>query len=96
MKTYKGETDDNMAIFIDSFGDSSPKDSLATPFTLRSSNVYLNDLHYKLLNSNNKKPISFSAKNIGGSLQDMLICGPDFSAKIRGLYFLDNMGPEIF
>ena len=47
MKTYKGETDDSMAIFIDSFGDSSPKDSLAKPFTLRSSNVYLNDVHYK-------------------------------------------------
>ena len=95
MKTYKGETDDNMAIFIDSFGDSSPKDSLTKPFTLRSSNVYLNDLHYKLINFNNKEPISFSAKNIGGSLQDMLIYGPDFSAKIRGLYFADNMGLEV-
>ena len=40
MKTYKGEKDDTMAVFIDGFGESSPKDSLSTPFTLRSSNVY--------------------------------------------------------
>ena len=95
MKTYKGETDDSMAVFIDSFGESSPKDSLSTPFTLRSSNVYVNDLHYKLINYNNKKPISFSAKNTGGSLQDMLVYGPEFSTKIRGLYFVDNMGLEV-
>ena len=34
-KTYKGETDDNMTIFYDSFDDGSPKDSLASPFILR-------------------------------------------------------------
>ena len=95
MKTYKGETDDSMAVFIDGFGESSPKDSLSTPFTLRSSNVYLNDLHYKLINYNNKSPISFSAKKTGGSLQDMLVYGSEFSTKIRGLYFVDNMGLEV-
>ncbi|KGL63983.1 hypothetical protein PHEL85_1025 [Polaribacter sp. Hel1_85] len=94
MKTYKGETDDNMAIFIDSFGESS-KDSLSTPFILRSSNVYANDLNYRLSNENNKSPISFSAKNTGGSLQDMLVYGSDFSSKIRGLYFVDNKGLEV-
>ena len=95
MKTYKGETNGNMGVFIDSFSDGSQKDSLATPFTLKSSNVYLNDLHYKISNDNNSTPLSFSAKNIGGSLQNMMIAGPNFSSKIRGLYFIDNKGLEV-
>jgi len=32
MKTYKGEKDDNMSIFIDSFNDGEPLDSLRKPF----------------------------------------------------------------
>ena len=95
MKTYKGETDDNMAVFIDSFDDGSPKDSLSTPFILRSSNVYVNALNYKLINENNKNPLSFSAKNAGGNLQDLLVYGADFSSKIRGLYLIDDRGLEI-
>ena len=48
-----------------------------------------------MINENSKSPISFSAKNTGGSLQDMLVYGPEFSTKIRGLYFVDNMGLEV-
>ena len=95
MKTYKGETNDNMAVFIDSFDNGIPKDSLSNPFILKSSNVYLNDLNYKRINQNNKIPISFSAQNGGGNLQDLLIDGPNFSSKIRGLYFIDNKDLEV-
>ena len=95
MKTYLGETDDNMTVFIDSFDDGIPKDSLSNPFILKSSDVYLNDFNYTLINQNNKIPISFSAQNGGGNLQDLLIHGPDFSSKIRGLYFIDNKDLEV-
>ncbi|OAD44877.1 translocation/assembly module TamB domain-containing protein [Polaribacter atrinae] len=95
MKTYKGEKDDSMAVFIDNFDDGSPKDSLSTPFILKSDNVYVSDLNYKLINENSNNPILFSASNGGGNLQDLLVYGPDFSSKIRGLFFVDNRGLEI-
>ena len=95
MKTYKGEKDGSMAVFIDGFKNDSPKDSLANPFILKSSNVYVNNLNYKLINENNKNPIPFSASNVGGNLQDLLVRGPDFSSKIRGLYLTDNRGLEV-
>ena len=94
-KTYKGETNDNSSIFYKSFNDGSPKDSLASPFILRSSNVYVSDLNYRLINANRKDSVNFSAKNIGGSLQDLLVFGSDFSAKARGLYFVDNKNLEV-
>ena len=95
MKTYKGEKDDNLSVFIDSFGDDKPKDSLSNPFILRSSDVYANNLNYILVNENSQNPISFSAKNAGGNLQDLLVYGSDFSSKIRGLYFVDNKGLKV-
>ena len=92
MKTYRGETKDNMAVFVDSFGDDSQKNSSSSPFVLSSSNVYISDLNYKLINENAINPVSFSAKKGGASLQNLLIDGPNFSSKIRGLYFEDNKG----
>ncbi|WP_405607526.1 translocation/assembly module TamB domain-containing protein [Polaribacter sp. Asnod1-A03] len=95
MKTYQGEETDNLSVFVNHFITGKPKDSLAKPFTLKSSNVYINNLEYTLNNYNNKNPLLFSAKKVGGTLQDLLINGPDFSTKIRGLFLTDNRGVEI-
>ena len=95
MKTYKGETDDNMAVFIDSFNSDTPKDSLAPPFILKATNVYVQNLDFKLINENNETPLSFSATNIGGNAQDMAIVGSDFSTNARGLYFKTNQGLQV-
>ncbi|MCL7752936.1 translocation/assembly module TamB domain-containing protein [Polaribacter sp. Z022] len=84
-----------MSVFYSSFDSDSPKDSLAKPFILRTSNVYASNLNYRLINANKKDSVNFSAKNIGGSLQDMLVHGSNFSAKIRGLYFTDNKGLDV-
>ena len=95
MKTYKGEKDDNMAIFIDSFDDGKSRDSLSNPFVLKASNVYINNLNFRLIDSNKKDSLKYKASNIGGNLQDLAIVGPDFSTKIRGLYFKDMFGLDV-
>ena len=94
MKTYKDEDDDNMSVFIDSFDDGKPKDSL-NPFILKSSNVYVNNLNFKVINANKKDSINYSVKNAGGNLQDLVIIGPEFSSNIRGLYFKDINNLEV-
>tara|TARA_R110001592_G_scaffold17135_3_gene72577 strand:- start:4463 stop:8938 length:4476 start_codon:yes stop_codon:yes gene_type:complete len=95
LKTYKGETNDNLSIFVESFEDSSPTDSLVSPFLLSSSNVYLNNLNFKLIDANKKDSLPFFVENAGGSLSDFKILGPDVSAKIRGLYFVEKNGLQI-
>ncbi|PQJ80899.1 DUF490 domain-containing protein [Polaribacter porphyrae] len=89
MKTYKGEEDDNMAVFIDSFDDGKPRDSLSNPFILKTSNAYITNMHYKLIDANKKDSINYEAFNVGGNLQDLAIVGPDFSTNIRGLHLQD-------
>lgn len=95
MKTYKGETDDNMAIFIESFKSDKPKDSLAPPFVLKTKNAYVSNLDFKIINENNETPLSFSATNIGGNLQDLSVLDGDFFTNTRGLYFITNKGLEV-
>jgi len=95
LKTYKGETDDNISIFVDSFENDKPKDSLSEPFQLNSSNIYINNLNFKVENLNKDDPKNFSVRKGGGSLSDFKILGPDVSANLRGLYFIDDRGIEI-
>jgi hypothetical protein len=95
MKTYKGETSNNMAVFIENFRSDTPKDSLATPFTLKADNVYIQNLDFKISNENNKKPLNFSAINIGGNVQDLAIVAADVTVNARGLYFKTNQGLQV-
>ncbi|MDD7914369.1 hypothetical protein [Polaribacter ponticola] len=95
MKTYKGEKNDNLSVFIDAFDDGKPRDSLTNPFVLKTSNVYVNKLNFKLINANKKEPVNYAVYNAGGNLQDLAIVGPDFSTKIRGLYFTDYYGLKV-
>ncbi|MFY0603400.1 MAG: translocation/assembly module TamB [Flavobacteriaceae bacterium] len=97
LKTYKDEKDDNLSIFIDSFDDNekAPRDSTYTPFVLKTSNIYIENLNFKQIDENEENPFIFSASKGGGNLQDFSIVGPDVSTKIRGLYFIDNRGLNI-
>ncbi|WP_439131664.1 translocation/assembly module TamB domain-containing protein [Polaribacter sp.] len=95
MKKYKDEDDDNLGVFIASFDSGKPKDSLANPFILNASNVYVNNLHYRITNANSKDSVNYEVKNAGGNLQDLAIFGPNFSSKIRGLHFTDKYGLQV-
>lgn len=95
LKTYKDEKDDNLTVFVDSFDSNTPKDSLSEPFLLNTSNIYIDDLTFKLVNENAKNENQFSVTNGGGSLSDFSIVGPNVSANIRGLYFIDDRNIEI-
>ncbi|WP_243456773.1 translocation/assembly module TamB domain-containing protein [Polaribacter batillariae] len=95
MKTYKGEKDDNMAVFMDGFKSDKPKESLVPPFILKTANVYVNNLDFKLINLNKKDSLVFSALKTGGNLQNLSIVGLNFSTNTRGLYFVTNLGLEV-
>jgi hypothetical protein len=95
IKTYRGENNSNMTIFADSFRSDTSKDSLNPLFTLKTENVFVQNLDFKLINENNQNPLKFSASNVGGNLEEMAIVGADFSAKARGLYFKTNQGIQV-
>ncbi len=95
LKTYKNEKDDNLAVFIESFDDGKPKDSLSTPFILKSELIRLERLNFKLLDENKDELLQFSASNTSAELNDFSIIGPDVSMKIRNMQFTENRGVNI-
>lgn len=94
MKTYKGEDQDSFSIFLDSFETDQPKDTLQQ-FYLNTSNIYLENFNYKNENENFENPVSFSASQTVGNIEDFTIDGANISAKVRGLFFNDNRGLKI-
>lgn len=90
LKTYKGEANDNLSIFVEKLDDGKPRDSLTDPFLLQTSNIYFSNLDFVMSNENKENPLEFFAKEGGGSLSDFQILGPDVTTKIRGLYFKNN------
>lgn len=94
MTTYKDEKDDNLTVFIEKFEEDNPVDTTSTssPFLLKTSNIYLEDLNYRQIDENDQVPLAFAAHHGGGSLQDFKIEGPDVYTQINGLYFTDNRG----
>ncbi|MBS9773675.1 MAG: translocation/assembly module TamB [Tenacibaculum sp.] len=94
MKTHKGEKDSNMSIFLDSFEDKE-QDSISTPFILKSSNICIENLTFKLIDENKKDSLQFSATNAGGLIEDFSLVGSDVSMKARELYFIENRGINI-
>jgi hypothetical protein len=92
MTTYEGEDNDNLSIFVDKFDSDNPRDSTASPFLLKTSDIYLENLNYRQENQNDLTPLAFAAYNGGGSLKNFRIEGADVSTQVNGLYLTDNRG----
>ncbi len=90
MKKYKGEEDDNLSVFIDTFDDEKDTIKSKTPFILKTKNIYVDNLNFKLYDFDRKEPLQYAAYNAGGSIQDFSVVGPNVYAKIRGLFLKDN------
>ncbi|WP_442267140.1 translocation/assembly module TamB domain-containing protein [Tenacibaculum sp. ZS6-P6] len=95
MKKYKGEEEDNLAVFIESFEEDDDQVKSENPFTLKAKNIYLENLNFKVSDENNKEQTQYAAYNAGGNIQDFKVVGPDVYANIRGLYLIDNRGINV-
>ncbi len=94
MVTYKGETNDNISIFVEKFDDEVPTGKpsefllIANKINLTSGNFYLYDFNFS------EKPLAFY-KDLKGDLNAFKIQGPNVSAKIRHLQFLEDHGLNV-
>lgn len=91
IKTYEGETETNLDVFVHKFEDDNPRKSPST-FLLSSSDVSIYNGVFRLLDDNRetKKLLEFSKLNINAT--NFLINGSDVSARINTLAFKDSRG----
>ena len=92
-KTYAGESSSNLTVFAENFKTSSVEKK--TPFVLNSSKIYVEGLHYKVVDENKNQPLQFAMYNSGGVLRDFEIVGPHVTTNIRGFHFKTNNALEV-
>lgn len=95
LKTYKGEDQSNLEIFIDKLDDKKPREEGRPPFKLVSSNVVIKDSRFQLINENLEKSKLLDFTKLEIESQDFQIFGPDVSAKINELSFKSRRGPFV-
>ncbi len=92
IKTYKGETDDNMSIFSETLRKNKPEERTETPFILKSENITIHDVTFRLYDCNKLDTLRFSANDLEVSLKDFYVEGSNVSTKIDKMRFVENHG----
>lgn len=89
MKTYKGEKDTNLDIFIAAFDSGKPS---TKKFLLTANNLYLRNSRFSLIDENREVPKDVDFKKLNATVSNFKIYGPDVTTKIEKMSFLDHRG----
>ena len=91
VKTYKGESDTNLDIFVDKFDKQNTREYIAK-FLLSSSSLNINSSVFRLTDENKDSPVVLNFTDLNILATDFLISGPDIDANIKRLSFIDSRG----
>jgi hypothetical protein len=91
LKTYKGERDTNLDVFVEKFDDDNPRVG-PSKFLLSSSDVSIEDGIFKLTDENLENPKIFVFTELNANTTNFLIYGPDVSSRINKFSFKDSRG----
>ena len=94
LKTYEGESDTNLDVFVARFDDDKPKDD-ESEFLLSSSDVSIEDGIFSLTDENKNPSEIFRFNDLNINATDFLILGPNVSARINKLAFVDSRGVTV-
>ena len=91
IKTYEGETDTNLDIFVARFDEENPQKSSGN-FLLSSSDVSIYNGVFRLIDENRDTAKILEFKDININATNFLIKGSDVSTRINKLSFIDSRG----
>jgi len=95
LKTYKGETDTNLDIFVAKFDEQETTEKKSTTFLLSSSDFSIYDGVFTLTDENRDIEQVFSFFDININATDFLILGSEVRTRINKFSFKDSRGVEI-
>ncbi|MDX1773443.1 translocation/assembly module TamB domain-containing protein [Oceanihabitans sediminis] len=91
IKTYKGEEDTNLDVFVARFDEDNPREK-ESEFLLSSSDISIYEGTFRLIDENKETPKILEFTDIGINGTDFLINGPNVSTRINTLSFIDSRG----
>lgn len=91
LKTYKGETDTNLDIFVAKFDDDNPRVG-PSEFLFSSSDLSIEGGIFRLTDENLETPDIFEFSELNANATNFLINGPEVSTRINKFSFRDSRG----
>ncbi len=95
LKTYFGEPNTNLEVFIDKLDDGNPRPPGAPPFVLSSSYLDIKKSKFQYLDDNLEKPTILNFDSLNISAGNFQILGPEVSAEIKDMAFYSNRGLKV-
>ena len=95
LKTYEGNTETNLDVFVAKFDTETKREKKASTFLLSSSDVSITNSEFRLIDENRETHQIFVFKDLNINATDFLILGPDVSARINKFRFKDTRGVEV-
>ncbi len=92
LKTYQGETDTNLDIFVEKFENDKPKTG---DFLLSSSDVSISNSEFRISDERKQEEVVLSFRELNINATDFVILGPDVKARINNLGFVNKRGVRL-
>lgn len=94
VKTYSGETETNLDVFVNKFEDDNPRTEKSS-FLLSSSDVSIYNSVFRLSDENREITKVLELEDLNINATNFLINGSDVSSRINTLNFVDSRGVEV-
>ena len=96
IKTYKGETDTSLDVFIASFDEKNPKPKASpSSFLMTANSVAIENSRFRFIDDNINTPKILDFKNLNISGNTLSINGPNVNVSITDANMLDHRGVQI-
>ncbi|MEN8788332.1 MAG: translocation/assembly module TamB domain-containing protein [Flavobacteriaceae bacterium] len=92
LRTYAGETQTNLDVFVAKLDDGKPRSPDKPPFYLSTDGVTLEDSWFRIIDDNIEKDLILSLADLNIDASNFLILGPEVSTRIDALSFRSRIG----
>ncbi|RDY57761.1 translocation/assembly module TamB domain-containing protein [Flagellimonas nanhaiensis] len=95
LKTYEGERDTNLDVFVAKLDDGQPRAPGTPPFFMSSDEIQIENGRFVLIDDNLEKPKTLDFHDMKVLAEDFQILGPDVSLKIQDLSLWSKRGIQL-
>lgn len=92
LKTYKGERDTNLDVFVDKLDDGKPRAPGTPPFFMSSDEIQISEGRFKLSDENDEVEEILNFTDLSILATDFQILGPEVTLSVENLSFLSKRG----
>jgi hypothetical protein len=94
LKTYKGEADTNLDVFVASFDDDQPRTE-PSDFLFSSSDISIDGGNFVIRDENLDNPVTLDLRDIYANVTNFVIAGPEVRTRINKLSLLTKRGVRL-